>query len=160
VLPAAEELAAAGELEQANAKILEVFPAATRTPAETLMLGNVLFRQDPKASYELHKRAAAELPDERMAQLEWGMQQHRAKEYAGAAASYAQVVKDNRDFAPVYGLMAECLLRLGKTGEAVEAFKQSELSQGDSIEQFESWVCDVNSTTFPHRKRQQWFAKA
>src|SRR4051812_40863078 len=84
IMPGAEALLADGHVNEARAVILAVFPEKTRSPAETLTLGNVLFTQDPEVSYELHKKAATDLPNEPDAQLEWALEQHRAGDYASA----------------------------------------------------------------------------
>lgn len=152
-LQAAEKLVVEGRLDEANRRLLGVFPAESRTAAQALTLGNVLFKQEPKLSYELHKRAAKELPNEPDAILEWAMEQHRAGEYAGAAESYEQYAKANPQYAPVHGLLAECLLRTGKTREAVDAWQRSEEASQGTIEQFESLVCEVNGHKFPDRER-------
>ena len=152
-LQAAEKLVVEGRLDEANQKLLAVFPAESRSAAQVLTLGNVLFSQAPKLSYELHKRAAKELPDEPNVILEWAMEQHRVGEYAGAAASYQQFAKANPRYAPVHGLLAECLLRTGKTREAVDAWQRSEEARQGTIEQFESLVCEVNGHRYPDRER-------
>lgn len=152
-LQAAEKLVVEGRLDEANRQLLGVFPAESRTAAQALTLGNVLFGQEPKLSYDMHKRAAKELPNEPGAILEWAMEQHRAGEYAGAAESYQQFTKANSRYAPALGLLAECLLRTGKTREAAEAWKRSEEAQQGTIEQFESLVCEVNGHKFPDRER-------
>lgn len=153
VLEGAEKLVVEGRLDEANQKLLAVFPAESRSAAQALTLGNVLFTQDPKLSYELHKRAAKELPDEPNAILEWAMEQHRAGEYAGAAESYQQFAKANPRYAPVLGMLAECLLRTGKIREAADAWQRSEEASQGTIEQFESLVCEVNGHKYPDHER-------
>ena len=160
VLEAAESLVVEGRLDEANQALLAVFPAESRTAAQALTLGNVLFTQEPALSYELHKRAARDLPDEPSAIFEWAMEQHRAKEYPGAAESYAQYAEANPQYAPVLGLQAECLLRTGKIREAVEAWQRSEAAPQGTIEQFESLVCAVNSRKYPDRDRVAFRQKA
>ena len=152
-LQAAEKLVVEGRLDEANQKLLAVFPAESRSAAQALTLGNALFTQAPKLSYELHKHAVKELPDEPNVILEWAMEQHRVGEYAGAAESYQQFAKANPRYAPVHGLLAECLLRSGKTREAVDAWQRSEEATQGTIEQFESLVCEVNGHKYPDRER-------
>lgn len=159
VLPEAEALVLDGRLDEANKKIVATFPDASRTPAQALLLGNVLFRQDPQTSYALHKSAAAALPGEPMAQIEWAMEQHRAGEYGAAAESYAGFLSAEPAFGPALGLRAECLIRTGKTAEAVRAWEASEEGHG-SLEQFESWVCELHTHSVPDRERATLLAKA
>src|SRR5947209_1709201 len=56
-------------------------------------------------------------------------------------------------------MAAECLIRTGKTREAAEAWQKSEQGHG-SVEQFESWVCEVHTHAFPDRDRANFIAKA
>ena len=159
VLPRAEALIVEGKVDEGNAVILGVFAEKSRTAVQAYLLANLLFKQDPKNSYMLHKRAATELPDEPNTWLEWAMEQHRAGEYAGALESYAKFTKSNTEFAPVYGLIAECLIRTGKTREAVDSWVRSEQATKGSLDDFESFVCDVNAHQFPSRKRADLLIK-
>jgi tetratricopeptide (TPR) repeat protein len=138
---------------------LSAFPEKTRTPAQTFLLGNILFEQDAKASYALHKKAAADLPNESQVLFEWAIEQHRAGEYASAAASYAEFIKANPKHAPAMGLAAETLIRTGKTREAVDMWLASEKATEGTLEDLESLVCDVNSHLFPDRDRAALIAK-
>src|SRR5687768_387729 len=106
-LAQAESLIREGQHDQANRDILAVFPEQSRTPAQALVLGNVLFTQDYQASYALHQRAARDLPDDPIAQFEWALQQHRAKEFAPAAETYAKFLKTTPEHAPAWGLLSE-----------------------------------------------------
>ena len=160
VMPRAQVLVDEGKVDEGNSLVLETFPEKTRTPTQAFMLGNVLFSQDPKKSYELHKLAAQMLPQESDVQLEWAMEQHRAGEYAGAADSYATFAKANSNSAVAYGLMAECLIRTGKTKQAVDAWQASEKAPGGTIEKLESLVCEVNAHRYPYRERAEWLNKA
>ena len=51
----AEALVVDGRVDEANEKLLAVFPAQSRSPVQALALANALFKQDPKASYQLHR---------------------------------------------------------------------------------------------------------
>lgn len=157
----AETLMSDGEIEQANAKILGAFPEASRTATEALLLGNVLYKQDPKSSYALHKRAANELVGVARPQLEWAMEQHRAGEYEPAAATYEKFIQlGQQNFAPAYGLQAECLIRIGKIPEAVKAWQMSEKATGGTLDDFETFVCEVHTKRQPHRQRAELLTKA
>src|SRR6516162_8865419 len=116
----------AGQLDQANQRLLEYFPMDKRTPAQTLAVANMLYGLDAKLSYALHKQVAQQLPNEPTAQLEWAMEQHRAGEYAGALKAYDAFSKAESQFAPAHGLAADCLIRLGRTREAVARWQASE----------------------------------
>jgi tetratricopeptide (TPR) repeat protein len=141
----ATELIAHGQMEEFSQRSQALFPAEERTGAEALLLGNALFRNDPKAAYLLHKEAVAKLPDLPDAHNEWAMEQHRAGEYEGAAKSYAVYLKANPDLSWTNALQAECLLRMGKTEEALAAWKKAEDSQKGSLEHFEKMLCEVHS---------------
>jgi hypothetical protein len=159
VLPKAEALTIEGRYDESQELILRTFPGRSRTPVQTLMLANVFFKQNPENSYALHKQAALALPKNASVQFEWAMEQHRAREYAAAADSYAKVFKLGARVAGIYGLQAECLLRTGKTKEAAEAWRLSEEARG-SLEDLETWVCDVNGHLFPDRDRAKLLPKA
>jgi hypothetical protein len=148
-----------GLCADANQKILAVFPEKSRTAAQAFVLGRALFTQDSGTSYQLHKRAAKELPNEPQVQFEWAMEQHRAGEYAGAAKSYAAYSTAHPKYAPAYGLCAECLLRLGKTTEAVAMWRKSAASPQETLNEFDALVCAVNSHLFPDRQRAVLLAK-
>src|SRR2546421_6112846 len=78
----------AGDFKGANAKLLATFPEATRTPAESFVLANVLFEIDRRTSYALHKVVAQAEPQNATVMWEWGLEQHRAGEYAAALVAY------------------------------------------------------------------------
>lgn len=148
-MPQAESLAVEGRNQEGYALILSVFPEATRSVEESLVLGNVLFKAHPEQSYDFHRQAAAQLSRYPNALLEWALEQHRAKKYAGASETYAAYCKAVPDYAPVWGLAAECAMRTGKLTEAVSLWKASEKARRGTIEQLESLVCEVNGR-LPH----------
>ena len=156
---AAGKLGMQGRLSEGNALLLAAYPKKNRTVAQSFALGNMLFRHDPAKSYELHKAVAEQKPDEAFAQLEWAMQQHRAAEYEGAAASYAAFGKLQPDFAPAWGLQAECLIRLDKPDEAVVAWMKSEEAKSGTLIKFESMLCEIK-VPHPDPKREQLLTKA
>ena len=156
----ASDLLRDGKPDQATAALLGVFPESTRTPVQALVLANVLFQQEPRLSYTLHKFAAAQLPDHPNAQLEWAIEQHRAKEYDGAIFSYAKYSKAQPDHAVALGLAAECLIRTGKVREASDTWQKSEKATGGTLEDLESLVCEVHSGATPDRERALLMPKA
>jgi hypothetical protein len=152
-LKEAEELTIRGQGKEADARLLGVFPDATRTPAQMLVLGNVLFKAQPKLAYALHRQAAEQLPNHANALLEWAMEQHRAKEYAGAASTYERFSKLQPDYAPALGLAAECAIRTGDVAKAVALWKASEQARRGTLNQLESLVCEVNGQ-FPNEGKR------
>ncbi|MBA3936369.1 MAG: hypothetical protein H0X38_02820 [Planctomycetes bacterium] len=144
VMPELEEMVTDGRLAAANERLLQVFPAPARSPAQSLLLGNVLFGMDPKASYALHREAALGALGDKLTIMEWALEQHRAGEYAGALASYDHYSMLEPDFAPVHGLAADCLIRLGRTRDAVARWMLSEKARRGTLDDLESLVCAVH----------------
>lgn len=159
VVSEGDQLLVEGRLDEANAKLLKFFPDVQRTAAQAFTLGNLLFARDPKASYALHKRVAQEVPDDSNVRFEWAMQQHRAKEYAGAAATYRKYLDLRPSNALGYGLMAECLLRQGRIKEALDAWNESENALTGTLERFETLVWEVNRSVHPMRQRADLLTK-
>jgi tetratricopeptide (TPR) repeat protein len=136
-------LLAQGRVDEANARLLAVFPKETRTAVQCHLLANILYGVDSKLSYALQQEASQRLQDQPAVQMEWAMEQHRAGEYAGALASYDLFSKANPQFAPVHGLAADCLLRLGRTAEAVKRWQQSERAKRGTLINFETMVGEI-----------------
>ncbi|HJT31740.1 MAG TPA: tetratricopeptide repeat protein [Pirellulales bacterium] len=153
VLKEAEALVVEGRVDDANRKLLAVFPAESRSSVQSFAVANVLFKHDPKTSYKLHQEAAQQLPNEPDVQFEWALEQHRAREYDGAAKAYSRYTAANPNFAPAYGLLAECLIRRGKVREAVEAWQKSERATQGTITRLESLVCEVHQQDSPDLRR-------
>jgi hypothetical protein len=149
-----------GQLAQANQRLLDIYPKAGRTPVEAFVLGNMLYTMDSKLSYGLHKDAAQRLPHEPYVMLEWAMEEHRAGHYAEALAAYDEFSKTNPQFAPVHGLAADCLIRLGKTPEAVARWQESEKAQEGTLEKLESLVCEIYRDPSLEQRRADLRGKA
>ena len=160
VWPTCAEKMQAGDVSGANQTLLAAFPKATRTPAESFLLGNVLYEIDPALSYALHKAAADALPAEPAVAWEWAMEQHRAGEYAGAVKSYRQFSQSRPASASPYALQADCLLHLNRYPEAVAAWQQSERAPNGQVEQMENLVCAVNRDPVPYQRRADLLQKA
>lgn len=98
-------------------------PEAKRDAAHWFVLGNMLFAQDFALSYSLHKKAFELAPGEALVQLEWAIERQRKDETAEAEQLYAPLaagaLKDN---AQLHALRSECLLRLGRTADAVASW--------------------------------------
>ena len=153
VMPQLEELLTDGRMADANARLLASFPLPGRTPAQAFLLGNLLYGMDAKASYPLHREAALGAPGETAVLLEWALEQHRAGEYAGALATYDEFSKAQPDYAPVHGLAAECLIRLGRTRDAVARWMQSEQAKRGTLDDLESLVCAVHGDATAQARR-------
>ena len=160
MIPACTEKMNAGDFAGANAVLLATFPEATRTPAESFILGNVLFDTDRRLSHELHQSAVKAEPENPDVVWEWALEQHRAGDYAGALASYQKVSAGNPRAATLYALEADCLLRLNRIEDAVAAWKKSEDAPDGSIESMEDLVCAVHREVAPHKLRADLLAKA
>jgi len=135
--------------------VLATFPEAARTPVQSLALGNVLFIQTSKKSYELHKLAAGALPQSPDALLEWALEQHRAKEYDAAAKTYEAYSRLSPEHAPPLGLAAECRLRTGDVAGALACWEASEKAESGTLEDFESLVCEVNGSPSSDEQRER-----
>jgi tetratricopeptide (TPR) repeat protein len=154
----AEKLVLNGRVDEGNAHMLAVFPKETRTAAQAFILGNTIFRHAPKESYELHRFAAEREPENGNALFEWAMQQHRAGEFAAAAETYERCGESMSNFAPLWGLQADCLIRQGKARDAVAAWMKSEKAKSGTVIQFESMLCDIKCP-HPDLKRQEVLKK-
>jgi tetratricopeptide (TPR) repeat protein len=160
VMPACAKQMNAGDLAGAKATLLATFPEATRSAAESFLLGNLLFDVDRKQSYALHKAAALAEPENPQVVWEWAMEQHRAGEYEGALASYQKFSKSWPQSASPYALQADCLLQLNRVDEPIVAWQKSEKAPDGSLEQMENLVCAVNRDPVPHQRRADLLAKA
>ncbi|HEX8523137.1 MAG TPA: hypothetical protein VF669_12845 [Tepidisphaeraceae bacterium] len=159
VLEESEKEMTAGHFQQANQKLLDAFPEKTRTPAQSFILGNLVFEMDRSLSYRLHQAAALREKENAKVAWEWGLEQHRAGEYAGAVAAYDVVSRARPDFAVPYALKADCLLRLNQVNEAVAVWKKSEQARSGSIEEMESMICAVHREPAPYRRREELLAR-
>lgn len=153
IVQKASELLDDGDREGATAMILAVFPEQTRTAVQSFVLANTLFKQEPKLSYALHKQAAIALPQFEETQYEWAMEQHRAREFAGALTPYDLYSQRHPNYAPALGLAAECALRLGKVDRALALWQASEKATSGSLDDFEDLVCEVNGPRSPGIER-------
>jgi hypothetical protein len=120
----------------------------------------MVYGLDAKVSYALHKEVAQQLPHEPLALLEWAMEQHRAGEHSGALEAYNEYSKAFPQFAPVHGLAADCLIRLGKVREGSVRWQQSEKAPDGSLETLESMVCEVYRDPTLEQRRVDLRSKA
>src|SRR6185312_438729 len=105
---------------------LDTFPITSRTPAQNFVLANVLFKAAPANSYALHRLVAQQASAVPEALLEWALEQHRKKQYVEALRTYREYTRLDPDYAPVYGLAAECALRIGDISRAIDLWTKSE----------------------------------
>lgn len=158
-LPKAEALSVKGDFDGSNKAILDVFPEAKRTPAQKLVLGQAIYQNDRKLSYNLVKEAAEGLPDNANAQFEWALSQHRAKEYEGALQTYERAIELQPGNGPALGAAAECALRLGKVDRAVELWNLCTQAKLGSQQNLEQLICEVNNREDPVSKRRELVKK-
>lgn len=149
-----------GNVTEATAKVLAAFPEESRNEAEAYTLGNLLFDIDANASYALHKAAALPKTEHSLVLWEWAIEQHRAKEYQGALDSYLAFSRLQPHSASTYALQADCLLRLNRVDEAIDAWKNSEHAKTGSIEQMENLVCATHLAPGNLQRREKLLAKA
>jgi len=152
--PKAEALILKGDLDGATRMVLEIFPEAKRTPAQTLVLGQAISQNDRRLSYQLLKQAGEALADNAGAQFEWALAQHREREYEGALRAYERSNELRAGNSPLLGLAAECALRLGKVERALELWKLCTEAKLGSQENFERIVCEVNDREDPLARRR------
>lgn len=159
-IPAANELLAEGKWTEAVRLLNSVHPEENRTIDQSQALASFMFQLNPEQSYELHKVVASAHPDQELPNYLWAMEQHRRGEWRGALASYRLASKLMKDYAPTYGLAAECALHLGKVDEALELWSKSEKAQTGTLEEFETEVCRIHGPRPKHREREAFMTKA
>ncbi|MBX3388082.1 MAG: tetratricopeptide repeat protein [Phycisphaeraceae bacterium] len=148
-----------GDVDGASKLVLETFPEATRTPAQSFVMGQAIFRNDPKLSYSLIKSAAKKLPDSAEVLLAWGLEQHREREYEGALQAYERADELRPGNAPVLAVAAECALRIGNVEKALALWKSCGEATRGTQEDIESLVCEVNDRRRPMGRRAELVKK-
>jgi tetratricopeptide (TPR) repeat protein len=159
-IPEANQLLAEGRWTEAVRLLNSVHPKDQRTVDQSQALASFIFQLHPEGSYELHKEVAAAHPDLEMPNYLWAVEQHRRGEWKGALESYRLASRVMKDYAPTYGLAAECALRLGKVDEALELWGKSEKAQTGTLEEFETEVCRIHGPQPKHREREALITKA
>lgn len=159
-IPEANQLLAEGKWTEAVRLLNSVHPKDQRTVDQSQALASFMFQLHPEESYELHKAVAAAHPDLEMPNYLWAMEQHRRGEWKGALASYRLASRLMKDYAPTYGLAAECAIRLGKVDEALELWDKSEKAQTGTLEEFETEVCRIHGPQPKHREREALMTRA
>ena len=152
---AASELLVKGEVEAASQLVLDTFPEATRTAAQSFVMGQAIFRNDPKLTYALIKSAVEQLPDSAEVQLAWGLEQHREREYEGALRAYEGAHELRPGNAPVLAVAAECALRLGNVEKALRLWKACGESTRGTQDDIDALICEVNDRRRPMGRRTE-----
>lgn len=155
----AEAMVVKGDFDGAMKLMLETFPESKRTPAQMFVLGQAIYQNDAKGSYELMKRAYEAIPDNTNVVLEWATAQHRAQEYEGALRTYEKAIELQPGNAAVLGVAAECALRLGRVERALELWKLCTSAKIGSQQNFERLVFQVNGRDDPLAKRRELVQK-
>lgn len=144
-----------GEAEAASQLVLETFPEATRTPAQSFVMGQAIFRNDPKLSYALIKAAAEKLPDSAEVQLAWALEQHREQQYEGALRAYERANELRPGNAPVLAVAAECALRTGNVEKALGLWKSCGEATRGTQDDVDALICEVNDRRRPMVRRAE-----
>ncbi|MGH7150852.1 MAG: tetratricopeptide repeat protein, partial [Planctomycetota bacterium] len=131
-----------GPCEEASRALIEVVPEKERTPAHNLLLGNLLSSIDAGLSRRFHRLAYEARPEEPLVLVEWALELHRAGSHAEAEALYREFLEGRGAGHPrFHALRADCLLRLGRIEEGLEAWKRSEPGRFSAeIEESLSWI--------------------
>ncbi|HKB15843.1 MAG TPA: hypothetical protein VKF62_07245, partial [Planctomycetota bacterium] len=137
-----EERVAEGRCEEAGRALIEVVPEKERTPAHDLVLGNLLAPIDTGLSRRFHRLAFEAKPEEPLVLVEWALELHRSGSHAEAEALYRRYIEGGGEGHPrFHALRADCLLRLGRIEEGLDAWEGSKpLKYRDEIEESLSWV--------------------
>ena len=154
-LPEAEALLTEGKWMEAKELLANVHPEKGRTIAQQQALASIMYFFDPEKSYQLHKTVAAAQPTKEIPNFIWAVEQHRVGQWKGALESYKIASKLNPDYAPTYGLAAECALQLGLLDEAVQLWLKSEKAEIGTVEEFETEICKIHGPQQPYREREK-----
>ncbi|TQV87503.1 tetratricopeptide repeat protein [Aliikangiella coralliicola] len=99
------------------------------TAADYFILGNMLYRTDIEASFNYHKMAYREYPNEPSVQLEMAMQYHREGDCKTALPFYEKIISSGSlSSKPKFVLVAHCYLKAGKYEKAVEYWQMSDFA--------------------------------
>lgn len=146
-----------GEAPAASDALLAAFPSANRSPALQFVLGNVLYDYSPALSRPLHVAAATALPDNAAAQLEAGLQAHRADDCAAAIPYYQAVVGLHAEASGAQALLAECLVRTGALEAALAAWQAA--NQPRHHIAIEEAIASVHGPLAPAQRRSELLVK-
>jgi len=150
------DLGLGGHMREANQKLLALTNEVPG-PAMCLMIGNLLYRVDPDASYSLHKNAYEARPDDPAAGLEWAMEQQRKREYREAVGVYKKYLAVVPGDKTKQALLADCLVRTGNLREAVAAWTAAE--HGHYHTEIDFAICEIYGGLSPARRRDDLLSK-
>ena len=142
-------VAMSGDVETANKQLLDM-TRKDESVALAFVVANMLYKMDPQASYDLHKKVYEARPDERTCALEWAMERHRKGEYAEAIPLYQKFLA-SKAATQYNALLAECLIRQGKLREAVDAWQAAEHPHQHTGIDFA--ICEIHGDLSPLRRR-------
>lgn len=145
------ELFAAGDLALAEQRLVSSVPADKPSAAHWLQIGDIFAGLDPAFSMRMHGRAYELAPDERAIQVEWAIELQRAGFLAQAAAVYAAIPAREGD-ARVALLEAECLVRLERDEEAVQAWNR--VRQSPAATKLLRFLAQRISSEVTHERRR------
>ena len=111
-----------GDLEAAEKDFQEALPEPKRTAAHFLIIGDALFALDPEFSLKQHQRAFELAPDEPQVAQAWAGELYRRGRCEEALPIYARLATT-----PWNGGIqrVDCLLRTGRSAEALEAWRST-----------------------------------
>jgi thioredoxin-like negative regulator of GroEL len=145
----ASSQASNGDVETANKQLIAM-TETDKSPALAFVIANMLFKMDPKVSYDLHEKLFKAKPNERAVNLEWAMERHRKGEYGEAIPLYQKGLAGS-DAVQFNALLAECLLRQGKLKEAVAAWEAARHPSRHTAIDFA--ICEIHGDLSPLRRR-------
>lgn len=151
----AGKLSLSGEVARANQSMIELADKDGGGVA-AFIVGNLLYRSDPAASYRLHAKALQAYPDAAETQLEMAMERHRRGEYAAAIPLYRRVVL--RNMGPqFFALLADCLIRTGQLKDAVAAWEQAR--HGNNHTAIDFAIYEIYGERMPAQRRGELLEK-
>jgi len=124
-IPAKQQAAAfhpTGDLEGLQKVFLEAVPAERRTAAHYKQLGDVFTALDPEFARKQFEQAFALAPDEPVVAQAWVLALHRAGRFEEAEPICARL-SNAHGYARAGLQRVDCLVRLGRLGEALEAWR-------------------------------------
>lgn len=144
-----------GESDRANRMLIEL--AGKESGGVTaFVIGNMLYRSDPAISFSLHRRALDAYPAEPAANLEMAMELHRKGEYDAAIPLYRRALEGGM---PEHFscLLAECLIRTGKSDDAVKAW--NEARHGSNHTSIDFAIFEIHGELMPNQRRGDLLAR-
>ncbi len=149
----AEELLAAGKLDEANQLYLSARPEKDLIAADCFVLGNVFYKIAPDLSAKFLGLAYQAMPENPEINLEWAMVLHRDGKTKEAANSYLKSITKHPDAYLPHVLVADCLVRNGDLKEAIEHWKKANHPQHHTGIDFA--ICEIYGPLSPDLRHNQ-----